>query len=248
MTGGSERVAVIIEDDPDIRELLETVLGQAGFRTHSSETGNDGVRLVQEVAPLVVTLDISLPDIDGFEVARRIRPVSDAYIVMLTARAEEIDALMGLDSGADDYQTKPFRPRELRARIEAMLRRPRRAGGVAEQADPGSPSVLGSDGLEVDVLSRMTRVDGADIHLTRSEFDILAELTSRPGRVVSKNELVRVLWADAYDTGTPISEADRRSVEVHVANLRRKLGDSSLEPRWIHTVRGLGYRFTPTGG
>ena len=128
------RTAVIVEDDAEIRELLQTVLGQAGFTTEAAATGVEGVELVRRTDPVVTTLDVSLPDIDGFEVCRRIRRVSDTYVVMLTARTDEIDTLLGLDAGADDYQTKPFRPRELRARIEALLRRPRR-GLPAEGVD-----------------------------------------------------------------------------------------------------------------
>ena len=125
------RAAVVVEDDGDIRDLLVSVLTQAGFAVHAAGTGTAGVELVRAHCPLVTTLDVSLPDIDGFEVARRVRTFSGTYIVMLTARDEEIDTLMGLDAGADDYVTKPFRPRELRARIQAMLRRPRQLAGVA---------------------------------------------------------------------------------------------------------------------
>jgi len=124
-TDARERTAVIVEDDSDIRDLLDTVLTQAGFTTVTAATGHEGVEAVRRTDPLVTTLDVSLPDIDGFEVCRRIRAVSDTYVVMLTARTDEDDARAGLDAGADDYQTKPFRPRELRARIEALLQRPR---------------------------------------------------------------------------------------------------------------------------
>lgn len=256
---------MIVEDDADIRDLLDTVLRQAGFVTRTAATGREGVALVQEIDPLVTTLDVSLPDIDGFEACRRIRAVSDTYVVMLTARTDEIDALMGLDAGADDYQTKPFRPRELRARIEALLRRPRRAapapGPVTGAADPtaagpdggdvgpgaSAPARLVADGLVVDVDARTTHVDGAEVHLTRSEFDLLAALAGAPGRVLAKDALVRVLWGDEYDVGTPVADADRRGVEVHLANLRRKLGDDAASPRWIRTVRGVGYRFDLVG-
>ncbi|MFE7404751.1 response regulator [Isoptericola sp. NPDC057559] len=248
-----ERTAVIVEDDPDVRDLLDVVLTQAGFATATAGSGLEGVELVRRTDPLVTTLDVSLPDIDGFEVCRRIRTVSDTYVVMLTARTDEIDALMGLDAGADDYQTKPFRPRELRARIEAMLRRPRRPVLPAAPLPAPAPVVglaaaalsdtIVSDGLVVDVAGRTVVVEGRAVHLTRSEFDLLAALGGTPGRVLSKDALVRVLWGDEYDTGTRVADPDRRSVEVHMANLRRKLGDDPSEPRWIRTVRGVGYRF-----
>jgi DNA-binding response OmpR family regulator len=135
----SGRVALVIEDDGDIRQLLEVVLRQGGFDVHSAATATDGVRLASEVAPDVITLDVGLPDFDGFEAARRIRLVSDAYIVMLTAQGEEVDTLLGLEAGADDYIVKPFRPRELRARISAMMRRPR-GGGGDEAAVPATPA------------------------------------------------------------------------------------------------------------
>ena len=130
----SGRVALVIEDDGDIRQLLEVVLRQGGFEVHAAGTATDGVRLAEEVSPDVITLDVGLPDFDGFEAARRIRLVSDAYIVMLTAQGEEVDTLLGLEAGADDYIVKPFRPRELRARISAMMRRPRGGGDTAAPA------------------------------------------------------------------------------------------------------------------
>ncbi|OUE26793.1 Transcriptional regulatory protein YycF [Clavibacter michiganensis] len=130
----SGRVALVIEDDGDIRQLLEVVLRQGGFEVHSAGTASEGVRLAEEVAPDVITLDVGLPDFDGFEAARRIRLVSDAYIVMLTAQGEEVDTLLGLEAGADDYIVKPFRPRELRARISAMMRRPRGGDSAAAAA------------------------------------------------------------------------------------------------------------------
>jgi two-component system, OmpR family, response regulator len=254
---GRERTAVIVEDDAEIRSLLDEVLTQAGFTTYTAVDGLSGVDLVTRTDPLVTTLDVSLPDIDGFEVCRRIRAVSNTFVVMLTARTDEIDALMGLDAGADDYQTKPFRPRELRARIEAILRRQRRDnlgatpgnGSPAEPPVPnhpgsvGSPAPTSAGGLLVDPAGRTVSVEGSEVHLTRSEFDLLDALTRAPGRVLAKDTLVRVLWGDEYDTGTPVTPADRRSIEVHMANLRRKIGDDPTAPRWIRTVRGVGYRF-----
>lgn len=233
-----ERTAVVVEDDADVRALLEEVLTQAGFRTATAGDGRTGVELVTRTQPLVTTLDVSLPDIDGFEVCRRIRAVSDTIVIMLTAHTDEVDTLMGLDAGADDYQTKPFRPRELRARIEAILRRQRRP-----HTGPAGSSSLTSDGLTIDRQGRTVHVDDAEVHLTRSEFDLLAALAAAPGRVLTKDALVRVLQSDAYDAGAAVLGADHRRVEVHLANLRRKIGDDAAAPRWIRTIRGVGYRF-----
>ena len=242
-----QRNAVVIEDDPDIRALVAEVLTNAGFTAHTAGTGERGVELVAAHDPVVTTLDISMPGMDGFETAKRIRGVSATYILMLTARSEEIDVLQGLQSGADDYITKPFRPRELRARIEAMLRRPRQLGGdtpapqPAVAAEPPAEE-LEVDGLRVDPERRLVQVDGQDVDLTRSELDILIELLDAGGRVVSKASLARVLRGDRESGAGYITEHDERAIEVHVANLRRKLGDSAATPRWIETVRGVGYR------
>ncbi len=185
---GSRRVAVIVEDDADLPNLLETIPTQAGFETHSASDGVSGVEAVRLHQPIVTTLDISLPDIDGFEVARRVRVFSDSYIVMLTARAEEIDTLMGLEAGADDYLTKPFRPRELRARIEAMLRRPRLIGqpdpepaaatapietapttapvSIETTAELDLPDWLEFDGLRLNPEMRLIEVDTSPVDMT----------------------------------------------------------------------------------
>lgn len=256
------RVAVVIEDEADIRQLLSDVLESAGFDVHAAGTGLDGIELVRRHDPVVTTLDVSMPGIDGFETAKRIRAISSTYIVMLTARSEEIDALQGLDSGADDYVTKPFRPRELRARIEAMLRRPRvhahspepvapAVEASAPVASPASPVGAADDGawiehrgLRVHQSMRLALRDGQDVDLTRSEFDILAELLEAKGRVVGKTQLALMLRGDHYGTSDFVSDSDARAIEVHMANLRRKLGETPSQPRWIETVRGVGYRLT----
>ncbi|WP_420115045.1 response regulator transcription factor [Pseudactinotalea sp.] len=242
----AQQIAVVIEDDEDIRGLVSTVLEQAGFTVHAAATGLDGVALVREHDPIVTTLDVSMPGIDGFETAKRIRAISSTYIVMLTARDDEIDTLQGLQSGADDYLTKPFRPRELRARIEAMLRRPRGLVGSgtepAREAREGDAAFL-HHGLRLDPETRDVTRDGSAVELTRSEFDILAELMRRGRRVVSKSDLALAVRGDAH-AGTYVSEHDTRAIEVHVANLRRKLGESATSPRWIETIRGVGYRLT----
>ncbi len=259
MTGGHPRTAVIIEDDEDIRNLLEAVLGQAGFTCRLAATGTDGVEAVREHQPILTTLDVSLPGIDGFEVARRIRAFSSTYIIMLSARLEEIDTLMGLDAGADDYLTKPFRSRELRARVEAMLRRypdslldasdpsgPALSTGLAQPPQPGADEVadegwLEHNGLRIHQDMRLSELGGVQVDLTRSEFELLLTIVQGRRRVISKNALALELRGDDVSGGY-VSEPDRRAVEVHLANLRRKLGDSVSSPRFVETVRGVGYR------
>lgn len=276
------RVAVIVEDDQDIRELISVILNQSGFEVHTASTGAAGVDAVRANNPAIVTLDLGLPDIDGFEVARQIRLFSDSYIIMLTGRADEMDTLLGLETGADDYLTKPFRPRELRARISAMMRRPRFAGeGQPAAAAPepaGTPAVTtpsestsgpasgtsegavhshgmnstgngasasipkAVNGLVLNSGDRTAEVDGTELELTRTEFDLLHALVASGKQVRTKSDLVRRLRGEEYDVGSYISDADERTIEVHVANLRRKLGDNPREPRWIKTVRGVGYR------
>ncbi|MGM7668610.1 response regulator transcription factor [Microbacterium sp. A93] len=283
------RVAVVVEDDDDIRGLMVALLGQSGFEVHAASTGTEGVELVRENDPALITVDLGLPDIDGYEVTRRVRRFTDAYVVMLTARTEEIDTLVGLDAGADDYVTKPFRPREMRARIEAMMRRPR-AGMVpspalgdgttpapAPSADRGTPavsasgdgpasgpvSVLATSGpvsvlatetdlrLELDGLVLFPRLhqveaDGREIAMTPTEF-LLLETLMRSGRVVrAKTELSRIIRGDEPDNGSFVSASDERTIEVHLGNLRRKLGDNPKSQRWVQTVRGVGYRMAGT--
>lgn len=239
------RVAVVIEDEEDIRSLLTAVLAQAGFEVHGAADGYAGLELVREHQPLVTTLDVNMPGIDGFETAKRIRAVSTTYIVMLSARTEEIDALQGLEAGADDYVAKPFRPRELRARIDAMLRRPRHHIAAAS-SDAGEPTGdwLEHQGLRLNVETRIVTVDGEDLELTRSEFDILADLLAAGRRVRGKSDLAVMLRGEQFTGVEFVSDSDARAIEVHVANLRRKLGESPTNPRWIETVRGVGYRLT----
>jgi len=249
------KVAVVVEDDPDIRALVTEVLEQGGFTVHAAGTGAEGIQLVTAHDPVVTTLDVSMPGMDGFETAKRIRAVSSTYIVMLTARADEIDTLQGLQAGADDYMTKPFRPRELRARIEAMLRRPRAIGnGDTAPVPTETPAIAPAPdtqgwvehrGLRVHPEMRLAVADDRELELTRSEFDILYDLMSAGRRVVSKSDLALMLRGDRYVGGSDyISEHDARAIEVHVANLRRKLGESATSPRWIETIRGVGYRLT----
>lgn len=258
------RVAVVVEDEADIRTLLATVLEQAGFVVHAAATGLEGLDMVRRFDPVVTTLDVNMPGMDGFETAKRIRTVSNTYIVMLTARTEEIDALQGLEAGADDYVAKPFRPRELRARIDAMLRRPRvhtssdAATPAAASAgdEPAVSAAAVADGggtaegwlthkeLRVHPEMRIAMVSGNELELTRSEFDILADLLASGRRVLSKTDLALMLRGERFTGAEFVSDSDARAIEVHMANLRRKLGESPASPRWIETVRGVGYRLT----
>lgn len=262
---GDLGVAVVIEDDDDVRNLLDAVLQQAGFEVHSAATGRDGVDVARHRQANVITLDVGLPDIDGFEVLRRIRQFSDAYVVMLTGRNEELDTISALQGGADDYIVKPFRPRELRARISAMMRRPRQ-GVVGESEDApaavlsdtgaagGTGAAVGSvrrgkvlqhNGLALDTETRTVDLRGTPLGLTRSEFDLLQELLKGTGAVRTRADLVRVVRGEYYGEDTYISEADERAVEVHIGNLRRKLHEDPQDPRWLVTVRGVGYRLAP---
>lgn len=239
--------AVVIEDDADVRKLVDAVLTESGFEVLSVATGREGVEVVRSSDPTVVTLDIGLPDIDGYEVLRRLREFSNCYVIMLTARAEELDTLTGLQTGADDFLTKPFRPRELRARVGAMMRRPRNGSKSQPDGDDGGSAVganitLKYSGLSLNPETRSVELAGSDLNLTRSEFDILHELLRSRGAVRTKADLVRIVRGEYYREEAYISEADERAVEVHVGNLRRKLGQDPGGHRWLHTVRGVGYR------
>ena len=353
MEPGNDWVAVIIEDDPDVRDLIDIVLTQSGFRTVVTENGTDGVEAVRKHNPLITTLDVNMPGMDGFAVAKRLREFSNTYLIMITALADEIDVVQGFEAGADDYLVKPFRPRELRARADSMLRRPRarmdkphgwaegepetEAAPAAEeswaaaaardlaasgpmaplqpptpqpqapqapahgyqetqhpvqqppqgtsgfQPAPPPPAVepqqpqqqvqkavapphpvqqpvppqpdqhgaisadpatgwMSFNGVALNGVTRVVTVNGGAVDLTRSEFDLLASLMSTGRRVRSKADLVLTMRGQQYVTSYFVNEADKRSVEVHIANVRRKLGDDAATPRYIETVRGVGYR------
>lgn len=266
------RVAVVVEDEEDIRAAVSALLRESGFTVHVAASGGEGVAAVRQFQPDVMTLDIGLPDIDGFEVARRVRQFSDTYIVMLTARNEEPDILLGLEAGADDYLTKPFRPRELRARVSALMRRRRghspqailvgaepllpsrpavrpgahpREPGAAVPGPVTAGAVLEHNGLSLHVATRTATACGAELDLTRTEFELLWALMEAGRVVLTKADLARRLRFREYDTGAFISVADERTVEVHIGNLRRKLADLPKLPRWVETVRGIGYRMAP---
>jgi DNA-binding response OmpR family regulator len=222
------RTVLVIEDEATIAQAVAARLRSEGFAVEVAVDGPGGVDACARLQPDLVVLDLMLPGIDGIEVCRQLRTFCDAYVLMLTARSEEIDRVVGLTVGADDYLAKPFSPRELVARVKALLRRPRTS------PTPAAAPVL-AHGLEVDVARHVVRVDGATVELTPLEFGVLAVLASEPGVVVSRARIFDEVW----DEGPLI---DNHLVDVHVANLRRKLGDDPERPRFVETVRGVGYR------
>ncbi|MDA8236860.1 MAG: response regulator transcription factor [Chloroflexi bacterium] len=228
MTTSPSRI-LVVDDEAPILDLVRGYLEREGFTVTTAADGPSALEAVRSAAPDVVILDVMLPGIDGIEVCRRLRTFSDAYVLMLTARGEEIDRIVGLSVGADDYLVKPFSPRELVARVKALLRRPRGAGPGAE------PASRIAAGLEIDEARRSVRVDGRAVELTTIEFDLLATLARDPGVVVRRQALLDRVWGIDF-------VADDHLVDVHVANLRRKLGDDPAQPRFVETVRGVGYR------
>ena len=223
--------ALVVEDEAPLARLLAGYLAREGFQASVCGDGAQAVELAREHDPEVIVLDLMLPGLDGIEACRRIRAFSDAYIVMLTARAEEADKIVGLSTGADDYVTKPFSPGELMARIRAMRRRPR-----ATRPDQAPVRRFGD--LVLDPSAREVRRGDRPVELTRLEFDLLEALSERPRVVFSRRQLLERAWGADW-------VGDEHLVEVHIANLRRKLGDDPHHPRYIRTVRGVGYRMGP---
>lgn len=239
---------LVVDDDADIRDLLVFVLEQAGLEVAWADTGEDALAKVREHQPDLVTLDLTLPDMDGTEVCRRLREFSDAYVVMITGRASETDRLVGLEVGADDYMNKPFSPREVLARVSALLRRPRLgtpskpAPSVEEPAPIEAPADAELDvggGLVLVTARHVATLDGERVMLTSAEFDLLRALASRPGEAWEREELVREVWQGEF------IESDFL-VDVHIANLRRKLRRAGSRTTWIRTVGGASYLYDPT--
>ena len=229
----ADQSVLVVEDTDEIRELVRTVLTKAGFDVRAVASGAECLDEVRKQTPDLIVLDLGLPDADGTEVCRQVRAETECYVLMLTARVEEVDLLIGLAVGADGYMAKPFSPRELVARVQAMLRRPKVV--AAPEAGAESEAVRRLAELEVDEDSREVRVDGAVVDLTRTEFDLLAALASRPGRVLQRETLLREVWQTDW-------EGSVRLVEAHMSNLRRKLQAAGLSNPEIKTVRGVGYR------
>lgn len=228
--------ALVVDDEPALADVVSSYLTRDGFEVEVAHRGEDALERARSLDPDVVVLDLGLPGIDGLEVCRRLRTFSDCYVVMLTARADEVDTLVGLSVGADDYVTKPFSPRELVARIRAMLRRPRASAQAAPAAaaEPVAPPLTIGD-LTIDVAAREARVGGELVHLTRTEFDVLATLALRPGAVLSRSALIEAVWGASW-------VGDEHLVDVHVLHVRQKLGDSADRQQYVRTIRGVGYR------
>ena len=219
--------ALVVDDSPEIVALLVPLLEREGFTVSSATDGEHAVEVARATDPDLIILDLALPRLDGTEVCRRIRAFSDAYLIMLTARAEEIDLLTGLALGADDYLRKPFSPRELVARIRTLLRRPRVPPPAGLERRFGE--------LVVDVAAREARLAERAVELTKTEFDLLAALSGEPGTAFARAALTEAVWGANWF-------GDAHLVDVHIANLRRKLGDDPRHPRYVRTVRGVGYR------
>ena len=219
--------ALLVEDSKEFQLLGRRLLEREGFSVTVADDGLRAVTLAREVDPEIVLLDVSLPGLDGLEVCRQLREFTSAYVIMVSGRTEEVDRVVGLTVGADDYVTKPFSSRELAARIAAMRRRPR-------PTEVHLPRVFGD--LAVDVGGRTAVLAGESLPLTRIEFDILAALSSKPGRVFTRAQLLDQVWGgDWY--------GDDHVIDVHVGNLRKKLGETASRPRFIQTVRGVGFKF-----
>jgi DNA-binding response OmpR family regulator len=225
--------ALVVDDEVPLASVVASYLEREHFEVNIAHNGKDAVARAREIDPDVVVLDLALPGIDGLEVCRQLRTFSDAYVVMLTARDTEMDTVIGLSVGADDYVTKPFSPRELVARIRAMLRRPRTTEADSTAPNQPPPRVFGE--LRIDVAGREVFVDERPITLTRTEFDVLAALSARPGVVLSRRQLLDEVWTESW-------VGNEHLVDVHIGHLRRKLGDDPADPRYVMTVRGVGYR------
>lgn len=236
-TNGRAYRALVVDDEVPLAQVVASYLEREHFEVGIAHNGVDALAIARQNDPDVVVLDLGLPGIDGLEVCRRLRTFSDAYVVMLTARDTEVDTVIGLSVGADDYVSKPFSPRELVARIRAMLRRPRSTTAQSTEPTPSDvgtqPRVFGV--LAIDVEGRQVLLSGKPVMLTRTEFDVLATLSSQPRMVFTRRQLLEAIWGESW-------VGSEHLVDVHVGHLRRKIGDNAAAPRYVITVRGVGYR------
>lgn len=225
---------LVIDDEANLRHTLSYALRQEGYEVLTAGDGDEGLALFRQAAPDLVILDVMLPGQDGFEVCRRLRRESDVPVVMLTARDTELDKIVGLEIGADDYLAKPFSMRELIARVRALLRR------TARRAEAPASGTLERAGIAVDTARRQIRAGAKEVDLKPKEFDLLVHLMSHAGEVFTRDQLLTAVWGVDH-------AADSRTVDTHVKTLRERLGDDAARPRWIETVRGVGYRFRDPG-
>ena len=223
MTGAR---VLVVDDEQPLAALVAKYLTRDGFDPTVVLDGPAAVAAARTLSPDVVVLDLGLPGMDGVEVCRQLRTFTDCYVIMLTARADEVDKLIGLSVGADDYMTKPFSSRELVARVRVLLRRPRQ---------PTTPASLRFGPITIDLSGREVHLNDTTVELTRTEFDILAALATRPKVVFARRQLIDAVWGENWI-------GDEHLVDVHIAHLRRKLGDAPDAGRFVRTVRGVGYR------
>ncbi len=229
--GGSAPRALVVDDERDLAALIGDYLARDGFEVSVAYDGNTAVNRARDWAPDLVILDLGLPGLNGIEVCRTLRTFSSCYILMVTARSEEVDTLIGLSAGADDYMTKPFSPRELAARAQVLMRRPR-----TEDSRIGvDATVLRVGALSLDTEAREVWIDGARVELTKIEFDLLATLASRPRQVFTRRTLIEAVWGTSW-------VGDEHLVDAHVLHVRQKLGDSAEVQTFVKTLRGVGYR------
>jgi len=229
MTAVTSQRVLVVDDEAKIREIVRRYLEVEGFTVAEASDGASALKAAKELRPDLVILDVMMQGLDGIDVLRALRTESDVYVILLTARAEEVDKLIGLSVGADDYVTKPFSPRELVARVKTVMRRGR-------DARSGGSDVLEFDGLSIDLARREVRRSGDLVELTTLEFDLLATLAGGPGRVLTRRQLLEQVWGwDFY--------GDERVVDVHIRAIRKALGDNAEAPDLIGTVRGVGYKF-----
>jgi DNA-binding response OmpR family regulator len=229
----SDSPTILLVDDEDaVQKLLTYPLEREGYRVVSARDGQEALDLFASASPDLVVLDIMLPKIDGLEVCKRLRARSTVPIIMLTARDDELDKVVGLELGADDYMTKPFSIREFRSRVRALLRRAKLPAYLGEE---GAESIS-ADGLRIDLARRAVELEGRSVQLTYVEFELLRTMAGSPGRVFSRKMLLEELWGGA-------EYREPRTIDVHVRHLREKLERDPREPEFIHTVRGVGYRF-----
>jgi len=221
------REVLVVDDNEKIVEVLTAYLEQAGFSVRSAVDGATAIAEVDRAVPDIALLDVMLPGVDGIELTRRFQREHGLPVILVTARSDEVDRLIGLEVGADDYISKPFSPREVVARVKAVLRR------TGDQR-PGDETVRIGE-LSIDPERRAVAVQGRDVELTRTEFDILAAMAAHPGRVYSRLRLLEIATGDAF-------EGYERTIDAHVKNIRKKLGEDPRAPRYVHTVFGVGYK------